>query len=138
MSHNYYLYTLPTDDQRFQWIPWDHTFAFGGDGGIGQALPLDLATVTEQWPLIRFLMDDAVYFARYRELVAEAATTYSSFAERHFQSAHDLIAEFVVGANGEIAQHTLLSSPEAFEAAHVALRSRPAERAAQAKTFANE
>ena len=27
----------------------------------------------ENWPLVRFLLDDAVYAARYRELVAEIA-----------------------------------------------------------------
>jgi len=138
MSHNYYLYADSADAGRFEWIPWDHTFAFGGAIGMGEALRLDLATVTDQWPLIRFLMDDAVYGAHYRELVAEAASAYSKFAESHFQAAHDLIAEFVVGPNGEIEQHTLLASPEEFETAHTTLLAHPAQRAAAAASFADQ
>ncbi len=32
----------------------------------------------ENWPLVRFLLDDAVYAARYRELVAEIAAAPAS------------------------------------------------------------
>jgi len=135
MSHNYYLYADPGDGGRFHWIPWDHSFAFGDEGGFGQALSLDLAKVTDAWPLIRFLMDDAVYRERYRALVAEAAQLYSETYPARFQQAHDLIAPFVVGEDGEIAQHTQLSSPQAFEEAHQALLVHPATRAKAVADF---
>lgn len=138
MSHNYYLYAAPADSHRFQWIPWDHTFAFGGDAGISRNTTLGHANVTDQWPLIRYLMDDAVYAARYRAFVADAASAYSSFAQSRFQNAHDLIAEFVVGASGETPQHTLLRSPQDFDAAHTALLSHPGQRAAAAAAFVRE
>jgi hypothetical protein len=139
MSHNYYLYADPNDAGRFRWIPWDHTFAFSGAGGIGQSQPLDLSTVTEAWPLIRFLVDDPVYGSRYRALVAEAAELYApAKAQARFQQAHDLIASSVVGGHGEIAEHTLLSSPDAFETAHTALLAHPVERAAAVAAFVRQ
>ena len=40
---------------------------------LGAPASLSLDEVDENWPLVRFLLDDAVYAARYRELVAEIA-----------------------------------------------------------------
>lgn len=114
MPHNYYLYSNPTYDGRFTWIPWDHSFAFSAamDG-----LPLDMATVTEEWPLIRYLLDDPQYLEVYRDHVAQAAAMeYEPVsATKRFQAAHDLIAPYVVGPEGEIEGYTFLSSDAAFE-----------------------
>lgn len=114
MPHNYYLYSDPTYDGRFTWIPWDHTFAFSAAMG---ALPLDMATVTEQWPLIRYLLDDPQYLEVYRDYVAQAAAVeYEPVAAaKRFQAAHDLIAPYVVGPEGEIEGYTFLPSDAAFE-----------------------
>ena len=40
---------------------------------LGAPASLSLDEVDENWPLVRFLLDDEVYAARYRELVAEIA-----------------------------------------------------------------
>ena len=63
-------------------------------------------------------MDDPVYLEVYRGYVAQAAKTeYEPVsAEKRFQAAHDLIAPYVVGAEGEQPGYTLLDSPAAFEA----------------------
>lgn len=96
IPHNYYLYA---DDSRgvLTWIPWDNNISLqeritvpgldvtapqiplGGGRvfqaeGFGRARSLSLEEVGDDWPLIRFLLDDAVYAARYRELVAEVAS----------------------------------------------------------------
>jgi len=120
MPHNYYLYADPNQEGRFTWIPWDHSFAFpgGAGGGIGgQSVSLSMTEMTDEWPLIRYLLDDTVYLEVYRGYVAQAVTgDYEATAmEQRFKSAHDLIAQYVTGANGEITGHTFLSSPTAFD-----------------------
>ena len=77
--HNYYLYADAARGGALTWIPWDHNLALSpgigiaGPGGLGSARSLSLDEVGAEWPLIRFLLDDAVYAVRYRELVAEVA-----------------------------------------------------------------
>jgi len=97
MSHNYYLYHDP-DSGQLAWISWDHNQAMspgpgGGDGrGPGaRTVSLDKADVDDNWPLIRYLLDDPVYYARYLDYLAETiagpfdpdhmAETYRTWAE---------------------------------------------------------
>ncbi|MCY1059407.1 CotH kinase family protein [Nannocystis sp. SCPEA4] len=120
MSHNYYMYADPADGARFQWIPWDHTFAFntGGQGIGGQAVSLAMDEIGEEWPLIRFLLDDPVYRERYLQFVEQAAAseyTPSAMGPR-FAAAHALIAPYVVGAEGEQPGYTFIASEAAFTA----------------------
>ncbi|WP_437747533.1 CotH kinase family protein [Sorangium sp. So ce1504] len=121
LPHNYYLYADPNKGGQFTWIPWDHTFAFSdADAGVNiglTALPLSMVDVTEQWPLVRFLLDDPVYLEVYRGYVAQAAAKeYEAAAsEAWFKAAHDLIAPYVVGPEGEIEGHTHLTTPEDFD-----------------------
>ncbi|WP_433937384.1 CotH kinase family protein [Sorangium cellulosum] len=140
LPHNYYMYSDPNENGRFSWIPWDHTFAFI-DGSVAgatpmPALPLSMEDVNEHWPLIRFLLDDPVYLEKYRGYVKQAAEQeYEPVAaEAWFRAAHDLIAPYVVGAEGEIEGHTHLASPEDFDKGLEALiahaKGRPADVAA--------
>jgi spore coat protein H len=118
MSHNYYVYSDPNADNRLHWIPWDHSFAFSGSGGIGGAsLSLGLSEVTDAWPLIRFLLDDAEYQATYTTYVARAAESEYTieWATARFTEAHALIAPYVVGSEGERPGYTFIESTEAFE-----------------------
>ena len=86
--------------------------------GRGTAGPDVLHTeMGEQWPLIQRVLGDAVYAARYRELLAEAiegALETETF-ERRARELHDMIAPSVVGPTGERSSHTTISSVEAFE-----------------------
>jgi spore coat protein H len=134
MAHNYYLYAHPGEGGRFHWIPWDHSFAFSSRP---PPLSLGLAEVTAEWPLIRFLLDDSTYAARYRALVAEVASTVyePAAAEARFLAAHALIAPYVVGPDGEIAGHTFLASPEAFAAASATLVDHARTRGAEVADF---
>ncbi len=63
--HNYYLARSP-DTGRLVWIPWDANEAFTNGRERG-APSLGLSEVDARWPLIRFLLDDPVYEAAYRE-----------------------------------------------------------------------
>lgn len=138
LPHNYYLYSDPNKGGQFTWIPWDHTFAWtdpdapGGNIGM-KALSLSMDEVSEHWPLIRYLLDDPVYLEVYRKYVAQAVEQEyePEAAVAWFQAAHELIAPYVVGPEGEIEGHTHLSSPEDFERGLATLiahaRGRPAE-----------
>jgi len=118
MSHNYYLYSDPNAKGVFTWIPWDHSFAFPGSSNIGQAMSLSMNEITDEWPLIRYLLDDPTYLETYRQYVAQAAAVeYEAIKmEKRFQEAHDLIAPYVTGESKEMPGYTFLSSPAAFDA----------------------
>jgi spore coat protein CotH len=124
MAHNYYLYTNPTTG-RVTWIPWDNNMSLsagrgGGRGDTGKngmgggARELDLAAVTDQWPLIRYLADDSVYMAKYQQYLQETITSVfvpQKMAEI-YQTYHDLIAPYVTS---EVTGYTQLESIETFE-----------------------
>lgn len=108
MSHNYYLYDNP-DTGQLTWISWDHNMAMsaslGGrgdrDGGID--VSLDKADVGDNWPLIRYLLDDPIYFERYLSCLAEAVEgpfNPDQMAER-YQTLADLIAPYAAAEVGE-------------------------------------
>lgn len=133
MAHNYYLYGDPAGGGRLRWIPWDHNMAFGMSMGgrrpaIGSGFrsPVGAAGddflheyVSDAWPLIKRILADEIYAARYHELLSEAVTGYLSPGrfEARAETLHAMIAPFVVGELGERPQHTTLSSPGAFDAA---------------------
>lgn len=91
----------------------------GGPGGNALSLALTAEEVGDNWPLIRYLIDDPVYQQVYREEVEKAMN--GAFAigptRQRYQQAHDLIRPYVIGENGETSEATLLSSPEAFDPA---------------------
>jgi len=125
MAHNYYLYTDPTDG-LVTWIPWDNNMALsatamgrggpggGNGGGQGRGVrELDLASVGDQWPLIRYLMDDPVYRSMYQQYLEE--TIQGAFQPAAlavtYQGYHDLIAPYVAR---ESEGYTQLDSLESF------------------------
>ena len=142
MAHNYYLYGNPVDEGRLNWIPWDNNMAFmsgmgGGMNGQDNALSLGLTEVGEQWPLIRYLMDDQVYRSAYISYMKEfidGAFDVSAVQAR-FQTAHDLIAPYVTGSEGEQTGYTLLSNQEDFDTGLTELLQFVADRADAAKAF---
>ncbi len=112
MHHNYFLYTNP-ESGLVTWIPWDNNHALFGSG-IRPALSFSLDEVGEEWPLIRFLMDDPVYKDKYETYLAEVVETVFVPEEMAgvYQYYHDLIAE---SALKETPEATMLRSPDAFE-----------------------
>lgn len=134
MAHNYYLYTDPADG-LVTWIPWDNNMSLsagglgmneggaapgwggGGRGGPGRgARDLDLSTVGESWPLIRYLMDDPTYQAKYEQYLQE--TIEGNFQPdtlaATYQKYHDLIAPYV---EKETEDATQIESIERFHQA---------------------
>jgi spore coat protein CotH len=117
MAHNYYLYNDP--GKGLTWIPWDHNEALrgGGTGGMGQGLSLSLSEVTNRWPLIRYLMDDSVYQARYKAYMKQFVENVFTTAKMNelFERNSNLISPYVIGPKAtEQSKYTYLTSSSAF------------------------
>ncbi len=118
MSHNYYLYNNP-DNEKLLWIPWDNneSLQYGKQGG---ALSLSLDEVGNNWPLIRYLMDDEDYEQVYRSYTSQFIADV--FIPTEMQSAYseyyNLLKDY---AYTEEYGYTFLSSDNAFDMAISAL-----------------
>jgi spore coat protein CotH len=114
MSHNYYLYTNP-ETGLITWIPWDNNMALSSELGMrGGVLSLSLDEVGDNWPLIRFLMDDPIYKAQYEANLAEVEETAFEPAKmaETYQYYHDLVAPYALAESEDA---TMLASEAAFE-----------------------
>jgi spore coat protein H len=73
----------------------------GGPGG--QVVSLDKAQIGEDWSLIRFLLDDPVYYDRYLDYLAQ--TVAGPFDADHmkelYQAMTDLIAPYAAADVGQ-------------------------------------
>jgi len=132
IAHNYYLYSHPTS--RLTWIPWDHNEALngspgitgtvgGGGGGGGpnpnRGMSLSLNEVNSTWPLIRYLADDPVYYARYQQHMRTFVDETFTIAKMDalFERYHGMVAPYAIGTNGEQPGSTHIPNPSAFTAA---------------------
>lgn len=116
MPHNYYLYGDPNQNGMLRWIPWDNNESLKMTGGSAPPLTIALNEVTDEWPLIRFLLDDQVYSEEYRRVLQELidGPFELNAAKARVQADHDLIAPYVVGSQGENPPYSCLSSDQAF------------------------
>ena len=113
MSHNYYLYSDP-ETGLVTWIPWDNNMALTEAVGKSSVLSLSLMEVTEQWPLIRFVMDDPVYKVQYESYLGDVVETAfePEKMEKTYMFYHKLVSDSVLREREE---STTLSSISAFE-----------------------
>jgi len=137
MAHNYYLYNDPANG--LTWIPWDNNESLSNRGNT--TLTIGLETVTNQWPLIRYLMDDEVYAARYREHMQQflnevfTTTTIYELLDKHY----DLISPFVVGPQEtESGKYSQLPNTNAFTTAQTTLKQHVATRIQVATEYLQE
>lgn len=114
IAHNYYLYNNPATG-KLTWIPWDNNEALQIRAQRG-TLSLSLEEVGEDWPLIRYLMDDDQYYATYNAYIQEVIenTFYPEKMIPLYQELHDLIQPYVIGSSAEIDGYTNLTSEIAF------------------------
>lgn len=131
MTHNFYLYNNP-DTGQLSWISWDHNMAMstgGGPGGRGnrdlqaagadgqfggggpggsRTVTLDKEEVDENWPLIRYLLDDPVYYEMYLTYLEETVAgpfNAEQMAEK-YEAMAALIAPYAAADVGEEAFET--------------------------------
>ena len=105
MTHNYYLYNNPETEQ-ITWVTWDHNETLSSTAaGRNRSVSLDKAEITENWPLIRYLLDDPIYYEMYTNYLAETvagAFNPDKMAET-YQSMAALIAPYASADVGEAA-----------------------------------
>lgn len=94
MYHNYYLYNNPYNN-KLVWIPWDNNEALA-EGKMGN-LSLSMSEVTNQWPLIRYILDQDEYKLAYEKYLQQ--TIDEAFNPSHikdtYQYYYNLIYEYV-------------------------------------------
>lgn len=137
MAHNYYFYNHSVN--KLTWIPWDNNEALAlrnAPGGGSVTLPL--TTVSSNWPLIRYLADDPVYYARYKELVRDFVN--NTFITEEIQALmdkyHNLFSPYVIGpAETESGKYTWLSSSASFTSELTILKQYVATRQAAVDNF---
>ncbi|RYU96592.1 CotH kinase family protein [Emticicia agri] len=112
MAHNYYLYNSPT--KKLIWIPWDHNEAMKTSGR--NAVSLAMTEVAKTWPLLRYVAEDAVYYAQYKQYVAAFTNNVFTAAKMGtlFDKYHNLIAPYVNGSEVEQKPYSNLTSTAAF------------------------
>lgn len=117
MTHNYYLYNNPKNN-LLTWIPWDNNEAFQSGKQSG-ALSISCSEVGSSWPLIRYLLDNPVYTAKYKTYLSQVITSAFEPSKMisKYQSYSSLIEEYAVGSNGEQKGYTFLESDSDFDSA---------------------
>lgn len=133
LPQNHYLYNQP--GKGLTWIPWDMNEALSPNP---LALSLSMSEVSgAQWPLLRYLIDDPVYFARYRQHVATLQSTV--FTPTRMQALlgrhHALVAPYAIGPDGEQQGATYLTGAASFTNALEVLRAHVISRHEQARAF---
>lgn len=122
IAHNYYLYNHSVN--KLMWIPWDNNEALSRSPGITGTAPsgqngLSLSMnepAANNWPLLRYVADDAVYFQKYKDyLKAFKNNVFTQTAmDALIDKYYTMITPFAVGANGEQPGYTYLTSSASF------------------------
>ena len=94
MTHNFYIYNNPST-QKLTWITWDHNLILDANIGGGSRPPkkeddipsrppqrgnrnnvsFDKAEITDQWPLIRFVLDNKSFNETYHKNLIDLYTS---------------------------------------------------------------
>lgn len=133
--HNYYLYNNPSTN-KLVWIPWDNNEAFQ-NGKMQGALSLSFDEIGEDWPFIRYIIDDADWMNEYKLNVLEFSNhTFTSERMNEIYSNHQkLLINYVVGAQGENKNYTFLENESEFAQAIDYLKQHVVERKTAVQEF---
>ncbi len=117
MTHNYFLYNNP-ETGKLEWIPWDNNEALQY-GKMGGSLSLSLSEVGNNWPLIRYIMNDNIWEAEYKQYISEftARLFYAERMNQRYEDYRQLLKSFVTGSSGEQKGYTFLNNDTEFGAA---------------------
>ena len=140
-AHNHYLYNAPAG--KLTWIPWDFNMSMttssgGGNGGGGMtAVSLSMTEVSGTWPLLRYVADDATYYARYKTYVKEFKENVFIPTQINalFDKYHNLIQPYVTGTEPEQTGYSNLTSKTSFDTDLATLKSHVVTRNTAIETF---
>jgi len=120
MTHNYYLYNNP-ENNLLTWIPWDNNEAFQSGKQEG-ALSLSMSEVGNNWPLIRYIIDQPEYEAIYKTYLKQFIDEVfiPSEIQSLYSGYYDLIKEY---AYSEETGYTFIRSDLDFDSAVETLKS---------------
>lgn len=135
MAHNFYLYNSPT--KKLNWIPWDLNEAMLTTGGGSRAVSLGMTEVAKTWPLLRYVADDAIYYAKYKQYVREFNDNVFTTTKMNalFDQYTNLITPFVNGTEKEVKPYSHLTSTATFTSALPTLKQHVVTRNQAVKDF---
>lgn len=133
--HNYYLYNNPST-HKLEWIPWDNNEAFQA-GKMGGALSISLDEVEDDWPLIRYIIDDEEWKAEYKSNVSAFANEVfiPEKMTKIYDNYQQLISGSVIGKQGEQQNYTFLKNESDFIEAIEFLKQHVIERKTAVQEF---
>jgi spore coat protein H len=131
MAHNHYLYNHST--QKLVWIPWDNNEALTSQ----ERVKLNLSGVATTWPLIKYVAEDQVYYAKYKTYVKEFNDNVFTTSKMNtlFDNATNMITPFVNGSEKEVAPYSNLTNVSQFTAALPILKTHVATRNTAVNAF---
>lgn len=123
LTHNYFL---ANTDGVLHWIPYDLNLSFqmrGGSNNSRFALSMDMKEVSNQWPLIRYIVDDSEYFAYYKSAVKEFIRKdfNPAMMGAYIQKHKAILQPNFTGTGVEAPPYSHLQNPNNFETAITAL-----------------
>lgn len=134
MTHNYFLYHDPADG-LIKWIVWDNNEAFQSTGR-DSPLSFEMNEVSDDWPLISYIVADTEYrdsYDDYVQLFIDGAFLPSKMTDQY--SAHEAL--IMNSATSEISGNTFLSSSSDFTSAISSLKSHCSSRNSIANSYLN-
>lgn len=113
--HNYYLYADPAMGGRIRLLPWDLNESLKDRTERPMAATSDsilLDEIGSEWPLIRSILDEPTYLQAYKNHLQTLhdTTMHPDTLDGVMDRWHTLVAPYVIGANGEVAPYTHLST----------------------------
>ena len=113
MNHNYYLYNNP-ENGKLTWIPWDNNESFGE--WKKWIVTLTWNSISDDWPLIRYLLDDENYRSKYVDYVHEFTTNVLDTDEytNRITELHNLVAPYVIWDDWETEWFWTLKNENSF------------------------
>ncbi len=113
MAHNHYLYNHSS--KKLLWIPWDNNEALTSQARV----QLSLTGVATNWPLINYIANDPVYYAKYKAYVKDFNDNVFTTSKMNdiFDKATTLITPYVNGTEKEEKPYSNLTNAASFTAA---------------------
>lgn len=138
ITHNYFLANV---DGKLNYVPYDFNLSFQMKGGLNRtALTFEMKEVTNQWPLIRYLMDDPDYFAFYKTSIKEFISTHfnPTLMGEYIRNHKAILQPNFEGLESEKPPYSHLQNPQNFNQAVSDLEKYINERYLAATVFTNK